>query len=79
MGKLKIVREKKATEFTFTGDTVDLNSIAKNTESNDTTDKKDNANEHEYRLRADTKMDKIKHKSKITGGHNMQGHSPVYE
>jgi hypothetical protein len=79
MAKVKIIREKKATDYTFTGDTLDLDSIAKNVESTDATDKKDNANERVYRLRADAKLDKIKHKSKITGGHSMQGYSPVYE
>lgn len=79
MAKVKIVKEKKATDYTFTGDTLELDSIAKNTESNESAEKKDDAKEREYRLRADTKLDKIKHKSKITGGHSMQGHSPVYE
>ncbi|AIC16418.1 hypothetical protein [Nitrososphaera viennensis] len=79
MAKIKIVKEKKATDYTFTGDTLDLENIAKDAESIDVTNKKDKANEPEYKLRADAKLDKIKHKSKITGGHSMQGHSPVYE
>jgi hypothetical protein len=79
MAKVKIIRERKTTNYTFTGDTLDLDSIARDTESNEFTEKKDDAKEREYRLRTDAKLDKMKHKSKITGGHSMQGHSPVYE
>jgi hypothetical protein len=46
MAKVKIVKEKKVTDYTFTGDTLDLDSI-ENWESNDATDKKDDAKERE--------------------------------
>lgn len=79
MAKVKIIRARKTTNYTFTGDTLDLDSIARDTESNEFTEKKDDAKEREYRLRTDAKLDEMKRKSKITGGHSMQGHSPVYE
>ena len=51
-----------------------------NTQSNDVGGKKDNKDERGCRLRADAaKLDKIRSKSMIAGGHNLEGHSPVYE
>lgn len=79
MAKIKIVKEKKVTDYTFTGDTLDLDSVARNAESRESTEKKEDAKEQEYRLRDDAKISKIRHKSRMTGGHSKQGHSPVYE
>jgi hypothetical protein len=73
MSKMRIVKEKNE-GCTFTGDSLDLAPRAGEPES----DRKDDAG-RDYRLRVDRKLDKIKHKSKLTGGHSMQGHSPVYE
>lgn len=66
------IKEKKATDYTFIGDGLNLERPAE--KKSDT--KKDKA-ERDFRLRTD-KINKLK-KSKMTGGHSMQGHSPVYE
>ncbi|HVX02920.1 MAG TPA: hypothetical protein VHA09_07170 [Nitrososphaera sp.] len=80
MGKVRIVKEKKVTDYTFVEDTsLNLDNLRNNEE--DVLDEKNNKGktERDFRLREDTKINKIKHNSKITGGHNVQGHSPVYE
>lgn len=71
---IKIIKEKKATDYTF---------IDGSPNKGNSLEKKDAAvkkrrTDRDYRLR-DVKLKKLKHKSKITGGHNMQGHSAVYE
>ena len=71
---IKIMKEKKSTDYTFIDDSLNLrNSV----EKKDSAVKK-RRTDRDYRLR-DVKLKKLKHKSKITGGHNMQGHSAVYE
>jgi hypothetical protein len=72
---IKIVKEKKATDYTFIEDSLNLGQAAEKKVSGV---KKDKA-ERDFRLRGDSKINKLKHKSKVTGGHSMQGHSPVYE
>ena len=52
--------------------------LAKSAEKKESDVKKGRA-ERDFRLRDDAKTSKLKHKSKMTGGHSMQGHSPVYE
>ncbi|WP_415280902.1 hypothetical protein [Candidatus Nitrososphaera sp. FF02] len=71
---IKIVREKKAKDLTFIGDVLNLTQPA---EKGKSAAKKEKA-EPDFRLRDSTKINKLK-KSKIAGGHSMQGHSPVYE
>jgi hypothetical protein len=72
---IKIVREKKTTDYTFIDDGLNLKKPAEKEESDA---KKDKA-KRDFRLGHDTRINKLKHKSKITGGHGIQGHSPVYE
>lgn len=81
MGKIKVIKKKdESVNYTFEED--GLKNLAyrlADEPSRGGSEKKDKA-EPEYRLRANAaKQDKIKHKSKVTGGHSMQGHSPVYE
>ena len=66
------IKEKKTTDYTFIGDDLNLERPAEKKH-----DAKKDRTERDYRLR-DIKINKLK-KSKMTGGHNMQGHSPVYE
>jgi hypothetical protein len=70
---IKIVREKKVKDYTFTDEMLNLSQPAKS----EAVAKKEKA-EPDFRLRDSAKVNKLK-KSKITGGHSMQGHSPVYE
>lgn len=72
--RIKIVREKKVKDFTFVDEALNLTQPAEKSES---AAKKEKA-ELDFRLRDSTKVNKLK-KSKIAGGHSMQGHSPVYE
>jgi hypothetical protein len=74
MGNIKIVREKKIENYTFVDDSLDLIKSSQKKEELDTKKKIP----PDYRLRDNAKINKLK-KSKITGGHTMQGHSPVYE
>ena len=71
---IKVIKEKKATDYTFIDDSMNL---AKATEKQDSDTKREKV-EPDYRLRDDSKINKLK-KSKISGGHSLQGHSPVYE
>lgn len=72
---IKIVKEKKAREYTFIDDGLNLEYLAEKRESHIKKDK----TECDFRLRDDAKVNKLKHRSKATGGQTMQGHSPVYE
>jgi hypothetical protein len=72
---IKIVKEKKATDYTFIDDSLNF---AKPTAKKETDVKKDST-ERDFRLRDNAKINKLKHRSKATGGQSMQGHSPVYE
>lgn len=69
---IKIVKEKK-TDFTFIDDGLTLR-LPKNVESDSKKDKP----EQDFRLRDSGRVAKLK-KSRMEGGHGMQGHSPVYE
>jgi hypothetical protein len=71
---IKIVKERKALDYTFIDDSLNLQKSSEKSASNVKKDK----TEPDFRLRDDTKIHKLK-KSKISGGHSMQGHSPVYE
>lgn len=71
---IKIVKEKKARDYTFIDDVMHLDKSAEKKESSVKKDK----TERDFRLRDDKTINKLK-KSKISGGHGMQGHSPVYE
>lgn len=77
MGEIRIVKEKKATDYTFVDKSLDLGELTKKKEMPDA--KKDDGIEPDFRLRDDSKKSKARFKPKITGGHSMQGHSPVYE
>jgi len=71
---IKIVKENKVRDYTFIDESLNLEK-SESKESNAKTDKP----ERDFRLRNDARINKLKHKSKVTGGHSMQGHSPVYE
>jgi len=71
---IKIVKENKVRDYTFIDESLKLEKSA-NKESSAKPDKP----ERDFRLRNDAKINKLKLKSKVTGGHSMQGHSPVYE
>jgi hypothetical protein len=75
MAKVKIVRKKKSVDYTFVDNALNLGDLSEKKEAEDA--KKD-ASDTDYRLRGDSKH-QAKFKPKITGGHSMQGHSPVYE
>jgi hypothetical protein len=71
---IKIIKEKKVRDYTFIDEGLSL----RESENKEYGAKKDRP-EHDYRLRDTSKINKLKHKSKVTGGRSMQGHSPVYE
>lgn len=75
MGKIKIVKEK-VKDYTFVDIALDLD--APSNEKERASSEKSRA-ESILRLGDDAKINKIKHTSRITGGHNKQGHSSVYE
>jgi hypothetical protein len=70
---IKIIKEKKATDYTFIDDGLGMKKPAKKEP-----DAGKDETERDFRLREDFKASRLR-KSKITGGHSMQGHSPVYE
>jgi hypothetical protein len=70
---IKIIKEKKATDYTFIDDDLVMKKPAENKEPGASKNE-----ERGFRLREDFKTNRLR-KSKITGGHGMQGHSPVYE
>lgn len=74
---IKIIKEKRTTDYTFIHDSINLREYHEVKESRA---KKDRT-EPEFRLRGDNPKDnnKLKHKSKMSGGHGLLGHSPVYE
>lgn len=69
---IKIIKEKKFDNITFIDDGLKLSMREDGEES------KKNKSGPDYRLRESGKADKLK-KSRVTGGHGMQGHSPIYE
>lgn len=71
---VKIIKEKTK-EYTFIQDGLHLEHAG----NKPPVDNKNVKSEREYTLREDAKVNHLRHKSKITGGHNKQGHSPVYE
>ena len=72
--RVKIIKVEKVRDYTFVDDGLNLH---KSVEKKEEIAKKPRT-DPDYRLR-DVELNKLKHKSKITGGHNMQGHSSVYE
>lgn len=76
MAKVKIIREKKSTDYTFLDNGLNLGDLPEKKEAKD--EKKGIGAEPDFRLRGDSNK-KTKFKPKIAGGHSMQGHSPVYE
>lgn len=75
MVKVKIVREK-VTDYTFVDKGLDLDTPS-NEKGRASSEK--SRTEPNLRLGDDANINKIKHTSRITGGHNKQGHSSVYE
>jgi hypothetical protein len=71
---IKVIKGKKASDYTFIDDNLNLQKSTDESES----DVKKLKTELDFRLRDDTKIHKLK-KSKISGGHTLQGHSPIYE
>jgi hypothetical protein len=71
--RIKIIKEKKFDNITFVGDRLNLSEYDDRREQS----KKDKS-KPDYRLRESGKVGKLK-KSRVAGGHGMQGHSPVYE
>jgi hypothetical protein len=78
MGEIKIVKEKKATDYTFVDGALNLGQSSNEKEAKTESKASNTKGKNDVKLRAD-KITKIKHKSKITGGRSMQGHSPIYE
>lgn len=76
MAKIRIVKEKKSEDYTFVDNGLNLDDMKGRKE---VPDAKKGSDEPDFRLRGDSKKGKAKFKPKITGGHSMQGHSPVYE
>lgn len=72
---IRIIKEKKADNYTFIDDGAVLEKPLERVQERTRKDKA----EPDFRLREDKKINGLKHKSKLTGGHSMQGHSPVYE
>jgi len=73
---IKIVKEIKRTDYTSVDDflCLELRQVQKKDP-----DVKQDKTIRDFRLRDDARVNKLKHKSKVSGGHGMQGHSPVYE
>jgi hypothetical protein len=71
---IKVIKDKRLTDYTFIDDSLNL---VKSVEKKEFEVKQDKV-ERNFRLIDNTKVNKLK-KSKISGGHSMQGHSPVYE
>lgn len=71
--EIKVIKERKVTDFTFLDDGLNLQ-IPENSQP----DPKKDKSEQDFRLRESGNINKLK-KSRTTGGHGLQGHSPVYE
>lgn len=70
---IKIIKEKKYEDFTF------IDKGLKLSEQQDVkAEAKTDRSKPDYRLREGGKPNKLK-KSRMAGGHGMQGHSPIYE
>ena len=72
---IKVIKEKKVADYTFIDEGLNLENSVQNKES----DSKKERTKDDFRLRGNAKLNRLRHKSKLTGGHNMQGHSAVYE
>ena len=77
LAKVRIVKERKSTDYTFVDNSLNLRELSEEKEMHET--KKDEGAEPDFRLRDDSKKVKARFKPKIAGGHSKQGHSPVYE
>jgi hypothetical protein len=86
MGKeIKVIKKDKVTSesYTFIGDSRGLSAM--NTSSSNPTDsaasdKERKVKDDAFKLRNEPKKNlKARAKSRMTGGHSLQGHSPVYE
>lgn len=77
MARVRIVKERKSTDYTFVDNSLNLRELSEENETHET--KKYEGAEPDFRLREDSKKSKARFKPKITGGHSKQGHSPVYE
>lgn len=84
MGKeIRIIKKDKITneDYTFIGDAEGLPTLNTISQINNTISSKNDKNKGNLdKLRIDPKKgSKVHLKSRITGGHGLQGHSPVYE
>lgn len=77
MARVRIVKERKSTDYTFVDNSLNLRELSEEKEMHET--KKDESAEPDFRLRDDSRKGKARFKPKIIGGHSKQGHSPVYE
>jgi hypothetical protein len=73
---IKLMKDRKVRGYTFIDD--DSLNLDKSLAGNKDSGSKKGKTQRDFRLRDDTKINKLK-KSKIGGGHSTQGHSPVYE
>jgi len=71
---VKVIKDKKAIDYTFIHDNLNLKEPGEKKRSGGKKEK----TVRDFRLRDDRAITKLK-KSKISGGHGLQGHSPVYE
>ena len=71
---IKIIKKRNFENFTFIDDGMNLSQHQDKKEEGSKKDK----SEPDYKLRESHKVTKLK-TSRLTGGHGMQGHSPVYE
>lgn len=74
---IRIMKEKKTTDYTFIDDSLSLGPNMQPREANIKRDK----TVPDFRLRSDSakSSSKHEHKSKLSGGQRKQGHSAVYE
>jgi hypothetical protein len=70
---IKIIKEKRFEDFTFIDGGLNLSK-----QRDVIIEAKKDKSEPDFRLRESGKASKPK-KGRMTGGHGMQGHSPVYE
>lgn len=77
MVKVRIVKERKSTDYTFVDESLNLRELPDEKETHKV--KKDEGVKPDFRFRDDSRKGKARFKPKITGGHSKQGHSPVYE
>ena len=71
--EIRIIKDEKAEGYTFIGDRIDLPAEGEGAAGNG------KRKERDFTLRSHPKDTKARARSRLTGGHSKQGHSPVYE